>query len=516
MPTPRLSKKELENLLADGLGAAEDALEQGDLVAAEELCQEVLGAAPADPRAVALLGVIAWHQGDSDSGSRLLAEAIARDPKQASRAFAFGEELCRDGYLDDGAELLRLGLRGQPESSGAWLNLGRAQSGMDDHLGAVQSYTQALKHDPKNTPAQLNLGAAFGELGRAEEAEGCFRAVLSIDRDFSQARANLGNALTAQSRYAEAAVEFRQVIQEQPELARAHADLALCLLETPDGEGHRAEILRLLAHSVTLDPQHAQLQFEFGSALLRLGEPLRALELARGFLALYPHDSGLRAIECSALAQLERTAELTVLRDFTSLVYCSELAPPAGFLDLAAFNAALSRHVETHPTLAWSKARHGSPTTRHSGSLMVSPLGPIEALQAVIEETLDRYVAQGKQSGNPLFASPPEETFLNLWGVVMHNGGHQTPHVHPAAWLSGCYFAAVPSTLSETSHEGFLEFCAGRSAEVTAQGLFSVKPRAGLLVVFPSHLYHYTVPLSGTPGTDPLVCVSFDLLATVE
>lgn len=61
---------------------------------------------------------------------------------------------------------------------------------------------------------------------------------------------------------------------------------------------------------------------------------------------------------------------------------------------------------------------------------------------------------------DPFLAAPPQRIELQAWGVVLGASGHQTPHNHSAAWLSGVYYAQVPRVVSESrdEHAGWLEF----------------------------------------------------------
>jgi len=84
---------------------------------------------------------------------------------------------------------------------------------------------------------------------------------------------------------------------------------------------------------------------------------------------------------------------------------------------------------------------------------------------------------------------------MSLWAVVLNAQGHQVPHIHPSAWLSGVYYVEVPEIVSGSDdHAGWIEF-GSRPQHFHARSEPAVRyfePKEGLL--FPSYIYHRTVP----------------------
>ena len=85
----------------------------------------------------------------------------------------------------------------------------------------------------------------------------------------------------------------------------------------------------------------------------------------------------------------------------------------------------------------------------------------------------------------------------NVWGIVMRTGGHQVAHIHPTAWVSGVYYPRVPDSINDQSDAGWIEF--GRTGREFPDdfepAIRTVKPKEGLMLLFPSYLYHRTIPL---------------------
>jgi uncharacterized protein (TIGR02466 family) len=190
------------------------------------------------------------------------------------------------------------------------------------------------------------------------------------------------------------------------------------------------------------------------------------------------------------------------------------ITPPEEFGSMEDFNAALSAHVLAHPTLTNSPQSHATRKGKHSGELLTEPKGPIAALEAEILRLAAAYREEsGGGDAHPFVARRPENWTLSVWGVVMQAAGHQIPHIHPAAWLSGVYYPKLPDIAGAQNGDkaGWIEF--GRPPahfhNSTAPETLSVQPEPGLMVLFPSYFYHHTVPFAAS-GTR--ISIAFDLM----
>jgi uncharacterized protein (TIGR02466 family) len=115
---------------------------------------------------------------------------------------------------------------------------------------------------------------------------------------------------------------------------------------------------------------------------------------------------------------------------------------------------------------------------------------------------------------HPWIRHAPRRWKVNAWAVVLRDGGHQLSHVHPEAWLSGCYYVALPDTGMGASHgeDGWIEF--GRpSAQLFSKvdsPVVAVEPKPGRMVMFPSYTFHRTIPFR---GEGQRICIAFDVFA---
>uniref|UniRef100_Q01WN3 2OG-Fe(II) oxygenase n=1 Tax=Solibacter usitatus (strain Ellin6076) TaxID=234267 RepID=Q01WN3_SOLUE len=109
---------------------------------------------------------------------------------------------------------------------------------------------------------------------------------------------------------------------------------------------------------------------------------------------------------------------------------------------------------------------------------------------------------------------------VSAWATLSRAGAYHAPHSHPDSAWSGVYYVDAGDESVGQPLSGVLEFLDPRSGvdAVTAPGdpygePFRVRPQAGLIVVFPSWLYHWVHPYA---GHTPRIAISFNaVMATL-
>ena len=76
------------------------------------------------------------------------------------------------------------------------------------------------------------------------------------------------------------------------------------------------------------------------------------------------------------------------------------------------------------------------------------------------------------------------------------DAGFHVNHVHPAGWLSSALYIALPEAVAE-GEQGWLKL--GEPQAELGLGLApfrTIEPKAGRLVLFPSTMWHGTIPFA--------------------
>ena len=145
-------------------------------------------------------------------------------------------------------------------------------------------------------------------------------------------------------------------------------------------------------------------------------------------------------------------------------------------------------------------------------NLFEQPRGKIAELETIICDELDNYFSEFKDDACSLISRWPAQKKLHGWHVVLQCQGYQSAHIHPGGWLSGVIYLKVVPTLDKD--EGAIEFSLnGKNYSDSSSPVFTYRPSAGDIVLFPSSLHHRTIPF--TTDADRIV-VAFDLLPIIE
>lgn len=320
----------------------------------------------------------------------------------------------------------------------------------------------------------------------------------------------------------------------QPLLQAASRHFAAALRAAPGhaaalaGQGHVAAAQGALDRAVShyqqalrLAPQQAELAVSLGKAALRQG---------RMTLAVNALDHALAALPPWPLAQRERQyahcyRALAAAGSGDEALYADLADPgrlasvidlvPSGQDDLNRRLSALLDGQAAQVPLTWEPPLTTTSAGLQSGDLSGSDLPALAELRSWLLAGIERAVAGlPHRPGHPFLGHRPRRHRLNLWATVLRQGGHQRPHIHPRGWISGVYYAQVPE-VAPTAIPGAGHLELGRPERILPLPprplLRQVEARPGRLVLFPSYLFHRTIPFLGRDER-PRISLAFDLV----
>ena len=189
------------------------------------------------------------------------------------------------------------------------------------------------------------------------------------------------------------------------------------------------------------------------------------------------------------------------------------LPPPPGWDDLAAFNAALAVELLSHRGMRYERYGSASNYTWRIDYL-ARPDAPLALLLlAHLAAHIQTNIGLLHGLDHRWLADKPDLALLRAWCVITEGDGFESWHVHQFGWLSGVYYVQIPDEIAlGNDRGGCLAF--GLPEELIgigaaeAYGTKPVRPEPGLMLTFPSHVFHRTYPHFG-PGKR--ICVAFDV-----
>ena len=491
-------------------GALTDA---GDGAAAIELCQELLPGSPTDMRIHTELARALAAQGRGEKAIAHCRNVLATNVAHRDMELTLGRLLLAEGQAEDAVAWYREFQTKYPDDieavNGLAVALHRAGLGSE----AAEVLEAATRRWPESAQTWFNLGAVYSDLEKnkfLDRAESATRRALSLSPDHAEAHACMGLIAGKTGRPALAIDSLRRAIELNPGFYQARINLA----DTLDRAGRRGEAIAALEAAIEIEPGKSQAYRQTGIFQLRdrrATEALVALEAAYERDMLDQRTVAHLAVAMEELGHKEAAARLKGMDRF---IFAVRPAQPPGWESIAAFNQEFARDILAHPTLQWEPiglaARGGSLT----GNLLESPTPAILGWEKMLRQAIDTLIADLEpDGGHPFLKRLPHRYRLNSWACVVPEGGVIDTHIHEESWLSGAYYVSLPDAVSSVSGkdmEGWIEF--GRpTREVPVSRepqLRHLRPEAGMLVMFPSYLFHRTLPFHGSQNR---ISVSFDL-----
>lgn len=422
---------------------------------------------------------------------------------------------------------------------------------------------------PASAVAEHNLAALLGDMGHASEAEAAVRRAFAKGGDAPETWLVLARALLAQDRFDDADAAYRAALTRRPAYAEAVRDLAqLIWMRTGEAEAALqpfegalaaapgASDLRIVRATVmeyvgttpeavlaALDANGTDAGIELAATQAALGfDKDRALAHARAAHALRPDirtglklaevhlartepDVAMPLIEAVLMALPEDQNALSLqavawrqsgdpraakLYDYDTMVGAWTIDTPAPWTSLPAYLADLAvalrrlHGLTTHPL--GQSLRHGTQTT---ASLLTSRDPAIRAFFTAIDRPIREHIARLGTGSDPLCRRGTGDYRLSgAWSVQLKPGGFHAAHIHPEGWLSSACYIDLPDAVQGEGRQGWIGF-GGAPFTSDLPHQHYEKPEPGKLVLFPSYMWHGTVPFE---GDQTRLTIAFDVV----
>ncbi len=443
-------------------------------------------------------------------------EALACD-LQAARRFptsgvAYHNLAATLGDLGRGEEALQALEKGFSfglDSAVSWKVKARAHLAVGELGAAEAAFRQALRRAPDDAETAWEcadlIWMARGDMAEAQALlDGAFQGG-APPVPLLLAKAKLWEAGGDRERATGLLVRAVQQLPGEPDLVSAAAQAML-------QAGRLAEAERLAQHAHRLRPESVAALVQLTVIDLAQGRADTALSRMRHALEGAPLDQSVLAWTATA-ARAAGDPLYGELCDYESMVGVYDVEPPADWGGdepfLTALTAALDRHhvMKEHP--ASQSLRSGTQTTyRLTGSKEPAVRAFFTAVDRVILDHLARLGA----GADPLRRrNTGAYRMVGAWSVRLRPGGFHLDHMHQEGWLSSAFYVETPDrALEGEDRAGWLRL--GKPPYKTEPELPAerfVRPKPGRLALFPSYMWHGTVPFE---TDERRLTIAFDLL----
>jgi tetratricopeptide (TPR) repeat protein len=476
----------------------------------------------------------------------------AVNPQHADTVYAAGVWAVENGHEDDALPLLEAAVARHPQDARMWQVLGLIHRRREDLAAAVTAFEKAAALAPAEALIAHSLARSTMEAGLPAIA--LFDRALTLAPDDEWVLLGRLAARFAEGRLDEAVVELEARLRAHPTWMAGHASLArLRWLR-----GERERFASSYEAAVAAAPRDAMIWREWADTLMHADQYDAVLALvARGRAEAGAHGvfDAFETLAVTEQGEIEAADRLwaalgpighvsIAVRRMRHLLRAGRPKEAAAFGELwlsgeqpellwpymaAAWRLTgdrrwqalegderfvgvydITHEIPSLPALAETlRGLHlalGQPLeqsvrggTQTDGPLFSRIEPEIRALRGAIVAAVERHIARlpAPQRGHPaLLEKRAPVRFAGSWSVRLPGAGFHSNHVHPAGWISSAFYVSLPEKMG-AGQAGWLTLGQPQAELGLDLAPFrTIEPKPGRLVLFPSTMWHGTIPFA--------------------
>lgn len=512
------AQPELHNNLANAYRATQN------YSAAQRHYSEAIALQPNYRDAHKNLGLLLIQLEEFDGAEKALLAALKITPKDVSVLTGLGDLYRAQHAYEKANEYYQQALVITPDYPNALHNMGSSYKALERPQEALQLYARAQQSAPHRPEIDLSIGSTLFDQGDYRQAETHFLHAIKKAPQMVEAHETLSELYWQTGRHEEVEKSFREALDAAP----ANMAMRIALLKHQISSGRFEHAKRFAAESLRIE-SNAELQYLQGKLFANeldyprakecferaLGEAQNldcaqdlvklnilqadyqaALSLIDNLQLEYPDDQLSWALKglCWRLLGDERYEWLI---DYNAFIKSYVLPTPAGYSQLADFLAELeSTLLAMHSAQFAPSQQTLKGGTQTPGRLLHKRHPVIQGYKALLTDVVTDFIETlPSDSGHPLLGRKSSRfEFSGSWSVKLAAGGFHVNHVHPQGWISSaCYISLPDNGLQPGSEQACIKFGEsglGLGERETIERV--IRPKAGMLVLFPSYTWHGT------------------------
>jgi predicted O-linked N-acetylglucosamine transferase (SPINDLY family) len=192
------------------------------------------------------------HAGQLQQAEQLYRKALSENPQNSEALHLLGTLALQAGKPAIAHQLIDQATKITSNIAEYWLNLGLAQSRLNQFEPAIQSIDRALQLKPKFADALYHKANVLLQYGRSEDAIQSLRQALKQRSKFPEAHYKLGTILLQQGDINQAETCYRKSLQQNPKQANLLVDLGNLL----SARQQLADAVACYQRALKLQPGH--------------------------------------------------------------------------------------------------------------------------------------------------------------------------------------------------------------------------------------------------------------------
>ena len=431
-----------------------------------------------------IIGISYLKMGDLEESVNILSQVYEKSNSDIQHLNNLAIALKAAGETKSAIEKFQIIVQQQPHFSAAHYNLGNLYTNKKELRKAIVSYEKAIEIDPAEYSYSLALLTALILNEDFERSLEVGRGLCELDSDRPEAYLELASLYETMSNYHMALEYFEKTIEvcRNKSFSNPSLDIYQPFLD-------RAFEKKLECHLML--SQYDLLKSFITEANANKKRNLRVGAIS-AYVACALKEDGIYDFCNNPLNYISVGNLSNYRKDYDFQI--SELLAEASKLSSV-----------WEPTNKTTKSGYQFDSTIFSSDSDV-----IRILESILRQEIKEYRLRFQDSNSAYIQEWPESFGFTGWYVRLIQSGYQESHIHPSGWLSGVVY--LKTVDAKGGDEGAIEFGLrgyGYPEFIFEAPTVRINPTAGDIVLFPSSLFHKTIPFES--DTDRCI-IAFDLI----
>ena len=424
-----------------------------------------------------------------------------------------------------------------PNNSGTLNNIGEILFLTNKREEALSCFVGLTELNPEYVMGWINLAISYQNSGLLDKSEECYKKALSLDPLNKLANIGFCELLRTLGRNNEAVVILKDMSSNFPNAKIINTMYARSLFD--DGkESEALEVFDKLANDFPSDKAvlHNQaviqkIKKNYNESLktaLKLEEIDSASEMAKALiLELYMRKKDIKGY-INYYNSLEKNIKFNRTIDaMTNYIayqtdekikpaFCSKPMDHIFKTKISDFSSSskdLMKNLKSDIKDKYNVWEPNSNSTiggyQTTKNLFLYKEESFSEMLKIIVSAVNKYKEHYNDSESFMIKEWPKNTSIHSWAVTLNTKGHQNAHIHPDGWLSGVFYLQVPKIKKDEGSIFFsslgYDYPSLNKKKIVEK---RIKPKQGDLILFPSSLFHGTIP---TTSENDRISLAFDI-----
>ena len=386
-----------------------------------------------------------------------------------------------------------------PQFISALNNLGIVYQSLKKDHEALKYFTDILIINPKLFVIQNHVALLYLKINNIEKAMNCVNNSLNENNTYINAYFTKGKIYEKMNKHDDAITVYKKGIEIDPQFSRGYFALGEIYSKQKDYNSGLANFIK---------SKETKAKVRELECLYLLNKIEDYEQKVKDCIKTDPNDRRIASVTSFIFNKLHLNNYYPFCPNPLKFIFKSSLKNHLTLEKL--FLSNLINEIEAE-NFSWEPSGkttiNGYGTT---GNLSEKVLPQLTEFQKIINIELSNFYNNFKDEKCNFIKEWPKKFYIDSWSNILTNQGHNISHIHPSGWISGVFYLKVPKNLQ--SNEGGIEFSLKGddflSDEKDNIPKIEMLPKEGDIVIFPSSLYHKTIPFN---SNEQRMCIAFDI-----